>query len=68
MIGRLGIPPHSNKHRREFRETVGRFPDSYQEVRDAYDADAGAILPGRLEGPTWVDAPSMQMTLSDFTL
>ena len=32
--GGLGLASHANKHRREFRERVGRRPEDYQEVRE----------------------------------
>ena len=67
QIEKLGLTNHSGKHRREFREVAGRFPESYQEVRDAYDRDADAILPGLIGGPTRVDAPDMQTTLDEYT-
>ncbi|WP_226007397.1 hypothetical protein [Natrinema salinisoli] len=64
MIGKLGLPNHSGKHRREFREVAGRFPESYQEVRDTYDA----ILPELIGAPVWTDAPEMQTTLDEYAV
>lgn len=32
--GGLGIASHAQKHRREYREQVGKWPSDYQDVRD----------------------------------
>lgn len=33
-VGRLGIGKHAGMHRREFFQRFGRWPTSYQEVRE----------------------------------
>ena len=65
-IGRLGISQHAEMHRREFRRAVGRDPTDYQEVREAYDRDTGAILPSRVQD-TARPEPVMQTTLDEHT-
>ena len=44
---------HGKKHRREFRRRVGRWPDSYQEVRDKLGTPHPATDP---EQPTLWEA------------
>lgn len=55
-IGRMGIGQHANKHRREFEAVFGRPPRSYDEVRRAYDQNAGE----------WVGAEGAQTQLVEF--
>lgn len=41
-VGRRGIGTHAGKHKREFKEAVGRPAEDYEEVREWADGN----LPG----------------------
>jgi hypothetical protein len=39
----LSGPAHARKHKNQFRDLTGRFPDDYEEVREFFEEEIAAL-------------------------
>ena len=61
----FGVIQHAKKHRRQYKQLVGKEPDSYQDVRDLL-ADSDEFTPGDQVGLGDYQEPDVvQATLAD---